>query len=327
MKFCDTNNIQYELCGKLIVATNEKELKGLEVLNERGIANGVQGLRMIDRNELKEFEPHASGLKGLYSPNTGIIDYVEVTKAYGLNFQVNGGEIFTNTKVMTIKQADGRFRLHTNQEEIDAKYIINCAGLYSDMVAAMLGVKDTTRIIPFRGEYYMLTPEARQLVNGLIYPVPNPEFPFLGVHFTKTIHGDVEAGPNAVFAFAREGYTTSTINLRETLGTVAFKGFWAMTAKYWLRGLQEFYRSLSKQAFLRSLQSLVPDIRGHHLVNGGAGVRAQEVESNGFLADDFHITETKNAIHVRNAPSPGATASLSIGKSIVDIATNSFDLT
>ena len=173
----------------------------------------------------------------------------------------------------------------------------------------------------------MLTPEARRLVNGLIYPVPNPAFPFLGVHFTKTIHGDVEAGPNAVFAFAREGYTTSTINLRETLGTITFKGFWAMAARYWSRGLQEFYRSLSKQAFLRSLQSLVPDIREHHLVKGGAGVRAQEVESNGLLADDFHITQTENAIHVRNAPSPGATASMAIGKSIADIATDSFGLT
>lgn len=327
IKFCDTNNIRYELCGKVIVATNEKELPALEILSERGVANGVQGLRMIDSDELQEFEPHVSGLKGLYSPNTGIIDYAEVTKAYGLNFQANGGEILTNTKVISIKQTDGRFRLQTNQGEINTKYIINCAGLYSDIVAAMLGVKDTTRIIPFRGEYYMLTPEARKLVNGLIYPVPNPEFPFLGVHFTKTIHGDVEAGPNAVFAFAREGYTTSTINLRETLRTVTFKGFWAMTAKYWVRGLQEFYRSMSKQAFLRSLQFLVPDIREHHLVKGGAGVRAQEVESNGSLADDFHITETKNAIHVRNAPSPGATASLAIGKSIVDIATNSFSLT
>ena len=327
INFCGANNIRYELCGKVIVAINEKELKALEILNERGTANGVQGLRMIDVDELRELEPHASGLKGLYSPNTGIIDYAEVTKAYGLNFQTNGGEIFTNTKVMAIKQTEGKFRVQTNREEIDTKYIINCAGLYSDIVAAMLGVRDTTRIIPFRGEYYMLTPEARELVNGLIYPVPNPEFPFLGVHFTKTIHGDVEAGPNAVFAFAREGYTTSTINLRETLGTITFKGFWAMTAKYWVRGLQEFYRSMSKQAFLRSLQSLVPDIREHHLVKGGAGVRAQEVESNGFLADDFHITETKNAIHVRNAPSPGATASLAIGKSIVNIATDSFSLT
>lgn len=327
MKFCDINNIRYELCGKVIVATNEKELKALQTLHERGIANGVQGLRILDPAELKEIEPHALGLKGLYSPNTGIIDYVEVTKAYGLNFQANGGDILTNTKVTAIRQADGRFYLQTDHREILATYVINCAGLYSDKVAAMLGVRDTTRIIPFRGEYYMLTPDARQLVNGLIYPVPNPEFPFLGVHFTKTIHGDVEAGPNAVFAFAREGYTTSTINIRETFETMTFKGFWAMSARYWSRGLQEFYRSLSKQAFLRSLQTLVPDIREHHLVKGGAGVRAQEVESNGLLADDFHITQTQNAIHVRNAPSPGATASLAIGKSIVGIATDSFGLT
>jgi L-2-hydroxyglutarate oxidase len=326
MEFCHENGIEYELCGKVIVATDEREIAGLDVLYERGIANGVPGLRMIGAEELKELEPHARGLKALHSPNTGIIDYTEVTLAYGDRFRDNGGEVVTGARVRGIRQTDGFINMETDRGDIRAKHLVNCAGLYSDVVARMMGVKQDVRIIPFRGEYYMLSPEARHLVRGLIYPVPNPEFPFLGVHFTRTVHGDVEAGPNAVLAFAREGYKMTHVNVMETLGTLNYRGFWAMGARYWRRGMQEFYRSLSKAAFVKSLQLLVPEINASHLERGGAGVRAQEVERNGLMGDDFHITETRNAIHVRNAPSPGATASLAIGKDIVAIATKSFQL-
>ncbi|MDP6495985.1 MAG: L-2-hydroxyglutarate oxidase, partial [Dehalococcoidia bacterium] len=311
---------------KVIVATNERELAGLDVLYERGTANGVRGLRMIAAEELKEMEPHVRGLKALHSPNTGIIDYAQVTLAYADRFRNNGGEVVTGARVRGIRHADGLINMETDRGVVSAKHLINCAGLYSDVIARMVGVKDGVRIIPFRGEYYMLSPEASHLVRGLIYPVPNPEFPFLGVHFTKTIHGDVEAGPNAVLAFAREGYKMTNVNIGEALETLNYRGFWAMGARYWRRGLQEFYRSLSKAAFVRSLQQLVPEIEEGHLARGGAGVRAQEVERNGLMADDFHITETQNAIHVRNAPSPGATASLAIGKDIVRLAAKSFQL-
>lgn len=327
IEFCRENGIEYELCGKVIVATDEREVAGLDVLYERGIANGVPGLRMIGAEELKELEPHARGLKALHSPTTGIIDYTQVTLAYADRFRDNGGEVVTGARVRSIRQADGLINLETDLGDVRARHLINCAGLYSDVVARMMGVKQDVRIIPFRGEYYMLSPEARHLVHGLVYPVPNPEFPFLGVHFTRTVHGDVEAGPNAVLAFAREGYKMTHVNIMETLGTLNYRGFWAMGARYWRRGMQEFYRSLSKAAFVKSLQRLVPEIDESHLERGGAGVRAQEVERNGLMADDFHITETQNAIHVRNAPSPGATASLAIAKDIVAIAAKSFQLT
>ena len=327
MEFCQENGIEYELCGKVIVATNERELAGLDVLYDRGTANGVPGLQMIGAEELKELEPHARGLKALHSPNTGIVDYTQVTIAYAKRFRDNGGEVLTGARVRGIKQTDGFINMETDRGDVRAKHLINCAGLYSDAIARMMGINDGIRIIPFRGEYYMLSPEASHLVRGLIYPVPNPEFPFLGVHFTKTIHGDVEAGPNAVLAFAREGYKMTSVNVAETLATLSYRGFWAMGARYWMRGMQEFYRSLSKRAFVKSLQQLVPEIEESHLERGSAGVRAQEVERNGLMADDFHITETQNSIHVRNAPSPGATASLAIGKDIVAMATKSFQLT
>lgn len=326
IEFCRENGIGYELCGKLIVATDEREMGALDELYRRGTANGVPELRMIGVEELKELEPHARGLKALHSPHTGIIDYTAVTIAYANRFRDAQGEVLTEARVRSIKRADGLINMETDRGDVRATYLINCAGLYSDVIARMMGVKQDVRIIPFRGEYYMLSPEASHLVRGLIYPVPNPEFPFLGVHFTRTIHGEVEAGPNAVLAFAREGYKMTHINMAEAIGTLTYRGFWAMTAKYWKRGMQELYRSLSKGAFVRSLQRLVPDIDESHLTRGGAGVRAQEVERNGLLADDFHITETENAIHVRNAPSPGATASLAIGKGIVAIAEKSFQL-
>ena len=326
MEFCQENGIPFELCGKVIVATNEQEVPALEELHRRGIANGVPGLEMIGPERLKELEPHARGVKALHSPTTGIIDYTRVTMGYARRFVEAGGQVLTGAKVQKITQADGQVVMETSTGEVRAKHIINCAGLYADMVARKMGVKQDVRIIPFRGEYYMLSEEASHLVNGLIYPVPNPEFPFLGVHFTRTIHGEVEAGPNAVFAFAREGYRMTNINIAEALGTITYRGFWAMTSRYWQQGLQEVYRSLNKGAFVRSLQRLVPEIEGGHLSRGGAGVRAQEVERTGLLTDDFRISASENAVHVRNTPSPGATASLAIGQDIVGIAAEAFSL-
>ena len=326
MAFCDENEIPYNLCGKVIVATNEKELGPLEELHRRGTANGVPGLTMIGPERLKELEPHATGIQALHSPNTGIIDYTQVTNGYAKIFKENGGDVLTSTKVLSIAQHSASVTLETSRGEFTAKHIINCGGLYADVIAKMMGIKQDVRIIPFRGEYYMLSEEASHLVKGLIYPVPNPEFPFLGVHFTNTIHGEVEAGPNAVFAFAREGYNMTTFNIMETLGTVSYRGFWAMTQRYWKQGFQEFHRSLSKAAFVRSLQRLVPEIESKHLTKGEAGVRAQEVERTGQLTDDFRISATGNAIHIRNAPSPGATASLAIGNDIANIAAESFGL-
>ncbi len=327
LQFCDENNIHYDLCGKVIVATREDELGRLDDLYERGVANGVQDLEMIGPERLKEIEPHSAGIKALYSPNTGIIDYTEVTEAYGRKFRENGGEILTDTKVEDIKKDSiGRMTLITNNGDVSAKYMINCAGLHAHSIAHKMGVPYDLRIIPFRGEYFTLSPEGRAMVNGLIYPVPDPRFPFLGVHFTRGIHGDVEAGPNAVLAFAQEGYTKFKINVKEMLGTIGFKGFWIMAAKHWKTAYQEYYRSFNKNSFTRSLQRLVPEIEKHHLTGGGAGVRAQAVERNGFLVDDFRISKTENAIHVRNAPSPGATASLAISRSIVDMAEEAFGI-
>jgi L-2-hydroxyglutarate oxidase LhgO len=327
LAFCDENNIKYDLCGKVIVATREDELGRLDDLYERGKANGVAGLEMIGPERLKEIEPHAAGIKALWSPNTGIIDYTEVTEAYGRKFEKNGGEILTDHKVNDIKKgSNGRVTLITSQGDVSAKYMVNCAGLYAHSIAHKMGVPYDLRIIPFRGEYFTLSPEGQTMIKGLIYPVPDPRFPFLGVHFTRGIHGDVEAGPNAVLALAQEGYSKFKINVKETLATLGFKGFWIMAAKHWKTAYQEYYRSFSKGTFTKSLQRLVPEIEKRHLTGGGAGVRAQAVERNGFLVDDFRISQTENAIHVRNAPSPGATASLSISKGIVDMAEEAFTL-
>ncbi len=327
LAFCDENGIKYDLCGKVIVATREDELGRLDDLFERGKANGVPGLEMIGTERLKEIEPHAAGIKALWSPNTGIIDYTEVTEAYGRKFKENGGEILTDHKVEDIKkESNGRVTLVTSQGDVSAKYMVNCAGLYAHSIAHKMGVPYNLRIIPFRGEYFTLSPEGQAMVKGLIYPVPDPRFPFLGVHFTRGIHGDVEAGPNAVLAFAQEGYTKFKINVKEMMGTLAYKGFWIMAAKHWKTAYQEYYRSFSKGTFTKSLQRLIPEIEKHHLTGGGAGVRAQAVERNGFLVDDFRISQTDNAIHVRNAPSPGATASLSISRGIVDMAEEAFSL-
>lgn len=325
LEFCDRNGIPYDLCGKVVVATGEGELPRLEELLRRGTANGVEGLEMIGPERLKEIEPHATAIKALYAPTTGIIDFTKVAQAYARRIRSQGGEILTSHEVKKIAPREGGLALETPHGEFHSRHLINCAGLYSDHVAGMMGRSDL-RIIPFRGEYYKIAPERQFLVKGLIYPVPDPRFPFLGVHFTRTIHGDVEAGPNAVLALAREGYRKKDIDLRDLWSTFSYKGFWSLAGNHWRMGLEEMYRSISKRAFVKALQRLMPDIRGDDLIAGGAGVRAQAVAPTGALLDDFEITQAGDAIHVLNAPSPGATSSLAIGKKIVEIAAGAFSL-
>lgn len=326
INYCETKGIKYDLIGKVVVATDEDEIPRLQTLYERGKANGVPGLELISESQLKEIEPHARGIKALHSPNTGIIDFKQVSISYAKDVQENGGEIIFDAKVKNIRVNDNSIHLETDQGAVQTKYLINCAGLHADAIIKKMGLPSNIRIIPFRGEYFTLKPEKHHLVKSLIYPVPNPKFPFLGVHFTRMIGGGVEAGPNAVLAFAKEGYKMYNINPKELLATLGYSGFWVMTWKYWRTGFGEFYRSLSKKAFTRALQKLLPEINGNDLDSAEAGVRAQAVDRHGFMLDDFSITETPNAFHVLNAPSPAATSSLSIGKYLVDRASKSFGL-
>jgi L-2-hydroxyglutarate oxidase len=331
--FCDRNSVPYELCGKVVVATSEQEVPRLEELHRRGVANGLQGIELIGPERLKDLEPHAAGLRGLHVPETGIVDYARVAEAYARRLQNLGGEISTSHQVTGVIRGGSEIILETSAGEYRTRHLINCGGLFSDAIARMLrgsddgsAILDEHRIIPFRGEYYKIAPEKHYLVRNLIYPVPDPTFPFLGVHFTRMIKGGVEAGPNAVLAFAREGYRMSDIDVGDLWQTLSFKGFWAMTRRYWQTGFGELYRSLSKQAFVKALQKLLPEISMNDLVPGGAGVRAQAVSASGALVDDFVISNSRNVIHVLNAPSPGATASLAIGQNIAELAAKSFGL-
>ena len=331
MDFCDRNSVPYEICGKVVVATSPGELPRLEELHRRGTANGLKGLEIIDSRRLKEIEPHATGIKGLFVPETGIVDYRKVAAAYADKVRAANGDVRLSQRVVGILDRSEEIVLQTSGGDYRTKYLINCSGLQSDIVARMTGRanpqnEEEHRIIPFRGEYYKIATEREHLVKNLIYPVPDPTFPFLGVHFTRMARGGVEAGPNAVFAYAREGYRHSDINLGDLWRTLSFKGFWAITAKYWQTGFGELYRSLSKKAFVRALQKLLPEIQANDLVPGGAGVRAQAVSASGALVDDFIIKQSRHAIHVLNAPSPGATASLAIGHYICQLAEKSFDL-
>ncbi len=325
-QFCDAHGIAWEGCGKLIVAIDEHELSRLESLHERGMSNGLSGLKVLSPEEVREHEPHCRAVRALLVPETGIVDYVQVAGKMAELCGARGAEILTGARVTAIRRAAAGLALETTRGAIQARHLINCAGLYSDRVAGLMGVRPEVRIIPFRGEYYMLRPERRALVRNLIYPVPDPEFPFLGVHFTRTVHGEVEAGPNAVLAFAREGYSLGTVRPGELLGTLAYPGFWQMARRYWRMGAYELYRSASKAAFVRSLQKLVPDIRSADIERGGAGVRAQAVSPNGSLVDDFKVSVTAAAVHIVNAPSPAATASLAIARHIAALAAESFGL-
>lgn len=326
LQFCQEHGIPYEQCGKLVVATREDELPALAKLVERGQANGLAGLRQLSAAEMSEYEPHAAGIAGLFVPETGIVDYSEVSRVFARLVEQAGGFIQTNTRVFACQQRSDELILSTTQGEVYCRNLINCGGLYSDRIARFCGVKPNLRIVPFRGEYYELVPERRQLVNNLIYPVPDPRFPFLGVHFTRRIGGEVEAGPNAVLAFKREGYTRTSFSGRDSWEIFSYPGFWRLAGQYWRMGLGEFYRSFSKPAFVKALQKLMPDIQASDLQPAGAGVRAQAMEASGFLVDDFRIIEASRAIHVLNAPSPAATASISIGQTIADMARRNFDL-
>jgi len=330
LEFCDRNGVPYEVCGKTVVATSADEAPRLEELHRRGLANGLKGLEVLGPERLREFEPHVTGVKGLQVPETGIIDYKKVAEAYAANVRASGGDIRTSHRVIAILERNGEIVLQTSAGDYRTRHLINCGGLQSDLIARMVGGnhggEEAHQIIPFRGEYYKLAPEKYSLVRNLIYPVPDPAFPFLGVHFTRMINGGVEAGPNAVFAFAREGYRKFDVNLSDVGRALLFRGFWAMAGKYWQTGFGELYRSLSKPAFVRALQKLLPEITEKDLIPGGSGVRAQAVSARGALVDDFVIRESRNAIHVLNAPSPGATASLAIGQSIAAMAAAAFDL-
>jgi L-2-hydroxyglutarate oxidase LhgO len=325
-RFCDAHGIAWDGCGKVIVATDEREVPRLQSIYERGTANGLHGLKLLTSEEVAGYEPHCRAVRGLLVPETGIVDYSQVAEKMAALVKERGGEILTRARVTAIRRGTDALVLETSATAVEARHMINCAGLHSDRVAELMGVRPEVRIIPFRGEYYMLRPERRSLVRNLIYPVPDPEFPFLGVHFTRTIHGDVEAGPNAVLAFAREGYNLGTVNMGEFAATLGYGGFWQMARRYWKMGSYELYRSASKSAFVRSLRKLVPEIQPGDIARGGAGVRAQAVSPDGSLVDDFKISVTEGAIHVVNAPSPAATASLAIGRYIAGLAQDTFKL-
>jgi L-2-hydroxyglutarate oxidase len=319
--FCDKHGIKYELCGKIVVATRKEHIPILNGLYERGQQNGLDGLKKLNLSQMHEIEPHVAGLEGIKVPQTGIIDYKEVSNKYAELIKNAGGEINLGEKVSSISELNGTSTVVTNKGSYDTNLVINCAGLYSDKVAQLTEKEDINiRIIPFRGEYYEVKPEKHYLVKHLIYPVPDPNFPFLGVHFTRMIGGGIEAGPNAVLAFKREGYTRLGINLKEFSETLLWPGFRKVAAKYWNTGLGEYYRSFSKSAFTHALQELIPEISENDLIPGGAGVRAQACDYSGGLLDDFAILENSQAINVCNAPSPAATSSLSIGKKISDMA-------
>jgi (S)-2-hydroxyglutarate dehydrogenase len=325
IRFCKEENIPFELTGKVVVATKQEQIPVLNGLLDRGLQNGLTGTRHITLDELKEYEPYCAGVAAIHVPQTGIVDYKVVAQVYAKKFEALGGEIFFNNKALKINTLNGLSFIRTQYHEFSSKLVINCAGLYSDKVAQMNQDEPIDiKIIPFRGEYYKLKKEREYLVKNLIYPVPDPNFPFLGVHFTRMMKGGVEAGPNAVLAFRREGYSRSQINLSELSETLAWPGFQKVASKYWKTGLGELFRSFSKSAFTKALQELIPDINENDLVDGGAGVRAQACDSTGGLLDDFCIRENKYAINVLNAPSPAATSSLSIGGTVSELALKRF---
>ena len=323
--FCRRHGIACEICGKVIVATEEAELPRLEELRRRGVANGLQGVRELGPEQLRELEPYSAGIRALHVPGTGITDYAAVCRKYAEIMAGNGGQLFTGTRVTGIVRRSRETVIETTRGSFAAAYVINCAGLHSDRMVRMAGARPEVIIVPFRGEYYELAPERQNLVRGLIYPVPDPALPFLGVHFTRHIHGGVEAGPNAVLAFSREGYRRSDAEAGDILTMLTFPGFWRMGMKQWRTGVDEFYRSFSKPAFTRALQKLLPEIRSEDLRPGGAGVRAQAVRRDGTLVDDFQFVQSEDMLHVCNVPSPAATASIPIGRTIVDMAATAWD--
>ncbi|BAD66566.1 MULTISPECIES: L-2-hydroxyglutarate oxidase [Shouchella] len=315
--FCQKHGLKVDICGKVIVATNKKELPLLDHLYQRGIDNGLD-LRMLSKEELHEAEPYVNGLAAISVPTAGIVSYKEVADKLASLIAEKGGEIQLSTTVETISESNEGATIETDKGTFQTSYLINCAGLHSDRIAKLAGYHVDMKIVPFRGEYYKLRPEKRHLVKNLIYPVPNPDFPFLGVHFTRMIDGEVDAGPNAVLSFKREGYRKTDIDWQDVAEVIRYKGFWQLATKYWKEGTEEMIRSFSKKKFVENLQHLIPDVTEADLVPGPSGVRAQALTTDGKLVDDFQLIRGRKSLHVCNAPSPAATASLEIGKAIVE---------
>jgi (S)-2-hydroxyglutarate dehydrogenase len=325
VKFCREHEIPHEICGKVIVATSEQELPQLEEILRRGRANGVVNLRELTAEQILEIEPYAAGIRGIHVPGTGITDFRMVAQKYAELILQCGGNVLTSAEVTRIVSKSDEIVLETAARAVHAHHVVNCAGLRSDRIAAMAGASLGLRIVPFRGEYYEVAPAKCHLIRGLIYPVPDPRFPFLGVHFTKRIHGGVEAGPNAVLAFKREGYTRTSFDFADTASMACFGGFWKLASRYWRMGFEEFSRSWSKHAFTVALQKLVPELSSSDIQAGGSGVRAQAVDKSGKLLDDFHFVYQNRILHVCNVPSPAATASLVIGREIVSTLSRTDD--
>ncbi|NBC25538.1 MAG: L-2-hydroxyglutarate oxidase [Bacteroidetes bacterium] len=316
--FCETYGIEHEVCGKVIVATEQQELPRLRAIYERGLENQIEGIELIDEKRLGQIEPYVAGIEAIHVPCSGIVDYRGVCQKLDELIQTAGQQILYDQKVTGTYSTSGALRVDTETDSYSAGHLVNCAGLQSDLVAKSSGLDPQIQIVPFRGEYYELKEQAVHKVNGLVYPLPNPDFPFLGVHFTRMALGGVECGPNAVFAFNREGYEKSSFNLKDTIETVNFPGFWKLARQHWRRGIDEYYRSFSKRAFLKNLQKLIPSIQLEDIKPSPAGVRAMALQENGEILDDFWIEKNDNQVHVLNAPSPAATAGLAIGDAITD---------
>lgn len=325
-RFCQERAIPHERCGKVVVALSEAELPALDELQRRGQANGLANLGRLSIDEVRQHEPHVAGVAGLFVQETGIVDYKLVTAEYAKIVRERGGEVHFTTRLTGATRKPDGLVLHTTTGDLQTRGLVNCGGLQSDRIARMCGVNPEVQIVPFRGEYYKLAPEAWGLCRNLIYPVPDPAFPFLGVHFTRMASGGIEAGPNAVLALARHGYSWRCISPRDMAQTLAFPGFWRMCGKYWRVGFGEMHRSLSKAAFLKALQRLMPELRPEHLQPGGAGVRAQAMDRTGKMVDDFRIQHAPGMVHVLNAPSPAATASIAIGQYIASSAAGTLNL-
>jgi L-2-hydroxyglutarate oxidase len=322
--FCRQHNVPHEICGKLVVAADESEVPRLRDLHERGTKNGLEGLRFLNREQMREIEPHVGGVAGLHVPQEGIVDYGKVCEAMRAEIEAKGGSVVLGAKVSALELKNGEWRIGTTAGDQVADFIVNCAGLHCDRVSMLAGEKRDVRIVPFRGEYYQIRPERQHLVRNLVYPVPDPQFPFLGVHFTRLIHGGIEAGPNAVLAFAREGYHKTDVKVADLWDALTFPGLWRFLAKHKRMSWEELRRSFSRQLFCASLQRLVPDIRADDLSPGGAGVRAQAMSPDGNLVQDFCLLHRPRALHVLNAPSPAATASLAIGEEIANLVASEF---
>jgi L-2-hydroxyglutarate oxidase LhgO len=325
-QYCDSKGIEYRQVGKLILATEESEIGRLQNLWERGQANGIEGLQMLDANGIREREPHARGIKAIFSPVTGIVDYGVVARHYADDIREMGGEILTNRKVTELRRSNGVTTVVAEGGDVDARYVITCGGLLSDRLAKMTGGKSDPKIVPFRGDYLILKPEKRYLVKGNIYPVPDPAFPFLGVHFTPRMNGDIWLGPNAVLAFAREGYNFSTINLSDLFESLTYSGFIKLAGKYMSVGMGEMYRDVVRSAYVKALQRYIPELQVEDTLPGPSGVRAQAMNADGSMVDDFVFEGAEGVVHVRNAPSPAATSSLAIGSFIADDADKRFGL-